>query len=138
MITMSISFLDLLMKGGWLMVPLCLLSVISVFIFCDRYFYIRSQEKSESDFFEKITGLIKEKRINAALDLCKSKQSPESRILGKGLQNLGRPLHDIHEQMEMEGKLEVYKYEGNMYFPGVNAKRCKKYWFLVFNSNLSC
>ena len=45
----------------------------------------------------------------------------KSRILAKGLQNLGKPLTDIREQMEMEGKLEVYKYEGNMYFLGVIA-----------------
>ncbi len=118
---MNISFLELMMKGGWLMVPLCLLSVISVFIFCDRYFYIKGRKKSEPDFFIKITGLIKEENINAALALCKSNESSESRILAKGLQNLGHPLHDIREQMEMEGKLEVYKYEGGMYFLGVIA-----------------
>jgi biopolymer transport protein ExbB len=120
-VIVSISFLELMMKGGWLMVPLCLLSVISVFIFCDRYFYIKSQKRGGSEFFTKITELVKAEKIDAALALCTSTNCSESRILIKGLQNLGNPLHEIREQMEMEGKLEVYKYEGNMYFLGVIA-----------------
>ena len=53
--------------------------------------------------------------------MCESANCSESRILMKGLQNLGKPVRDIYDQMEMEGKLEVYKYEGNLYFLGVIA-----------------
>jgi biopolymer transport protein ExbB len=109
------------MKGGWLMIPLFLLSIIAVFIFFDRYSYIRSQKKLESGFFDKLNELIRSGKVDSAINLCESANSSESRILLKGLQNLGRPIRDIHEQMELEGKLEVYKYEGNMYFLGVIA-----------------
>ena len=117
----EVSYLDLLMKGGWLMVPLFLLSIISVYIFFDRYFYLKSQRKVEPAFFDTIKQLIKEGKVDAALALCASENSSESRILRKGIENLGKPLRDINEQMEMEGKLEVYNYEGNMYFLGVIA-----------------
>lgn len=117
----EISYLDLLMKGGWLMVPLFLLSLISVFIFFDRYIYIKRQKSAGPAFFEKIKELIKGGKIDIALALCASTNSSESRILTKGIQNLGKPLRDIREEMESEGKLEVYKYEGNMYFLGVIA-----------------
>lgn len=119
--TAEISVFDLLLKGGWLMVPLVLLSLISVFIFSDRYLFIRAQRKVDESFFERLKELIKANKIDVALALCSSADCSEARILAKGLQNLGRPIHDIHEQMEMEGKLEVYKYEGNMYFLGVIA-----------------
>ena len=72
-------------------------------------------------FFEKLKDLVKEGKIDAAVALCSATNSSEARILKKGIQNLGKPLRDIHEQMEMEGKLEVYKYEGNLYFLGVIA-----------------
>lgn len=117
----EVSYLGLLMKGGWLMYPLFLLSIISVFIFFDRYFYLNSQKRADPAFFEMLKQLVKDGKIDAALALCASTNSSESRILTKGIQNLGKPLHDIHDQMEMEGKLEVYKYEGNMYFLGVIA-----------------
>ena len=117
----EISYFDLLMKGGWLMVPLFLLSFISVFIFFDRYIYLKKQKRVGPAFFEKIKELIKGGKVDTALALCASTDSSESRILLKGIQNLGKPLRDIREEMEMEGKLEVYKYEGNMYFLGVIA-----------------
>lgn len=117
----EISYFDLLMKGGWLMVPLFLLSFIAVFIFFDRYIYLKSQKRVEPAFFEKIKELVRGGKIETALALCASTNSSESRILTKGIQNLGKPLRDIREEMESEGKLEVYKYEGNMYFLGVIA-----------------
>ena len=117
----EVSYLDLIMKGGWLMVPLFLLSIIAVFIFFDRYFYLKSQKRLDSAFFEKLNELIRSGKVEAAMTLCESANCSESRILGKGLQNLGRPIRDIYDQMEMEGKLEVYKYEGNLYFLGVIA-----------------
>jgi biopolymer transport protein ExbB len=117
----GISYLDLLMKGGWLMYPLFLLSIISVYIFFDRYIYLRTQKRIDPAFFIKIKELVTESKIDAALALCSATNSSESRIIKKGIQNLGKSLGDIHDQMEMEGKLEVYKYEGNMYFLGVIA-----------------
>jgi biopolymer transport protein ExbB len=117
----EVPFIDLILKGGWLMIPLFLLSIISVFIFFDRFFYLRSQKRLDPAFFEKLNELIKAGKVEAAIDLCESANCSESRILMKGLQNLGRPIRDIQDQMEMEGKLEVYNYEGNLYFLGVIA-----------------
>jgi len=117
----EIPYIDLILKGGWLMVPLFLLSFIAVFIFFDRFFYIKGQKKLDSSFIERFSEQIETGKVESAIALCKKYDCSESRILMKGLQNLGRPIHDIHEQMEMEGKLEVYKYEGNLYFLGVIA-----------------
>lgn len=117
----EMSYPDLLMKGGWLMGPLFLLSLISIYIFGERFFYLKSQKKEEPAFFDKLKELVAVGKIDSALALCAASNSSESRILRKGILNLGKPIHDINEQMEMEGKLEVYKYEGNMYFLGVIA-----------------
>ncbi|MEI8112539.1 MAG: MotA/TolQ/ExbB proton channel family protein [Bacteroidia bacterium] len=117
----EIPYFDLILKGGWLMVPLFALSFIAIFIFVDRFFYLRGQKQLDPAFFEKLNELIKDGKVESAMALCSSANCSESRILMKGLKNLGRPIRDIHDQMEMEGKLEVYKYEGNLYFLGVIA-----------------
>lgn len=117
----EVSYLDLIMKGGWLMIPLFMLSIVVVFIFFDRFFYLRSQKQLDAVFFEKWNELIRAGKIEAAATLCDSVNCSESRILKKGLQNLGRPIREMQDQMENEGKIEVYKYEGNMYFLGVIA-----------------
>lgn len=117
----SMSFFDLLMKGGWLMVPLVLLSLITVFIFSERIIFLSMQKGVDQVFFEQLKEMVKQGNIDAASVLCASNDCSETRILAKGLLNLGTPLRDIHEQMEMEGKLEVYKYDRNIYFLGVIA-----------------
>ena len=117
----EISYLDLLMKGGWLMYPLFLLSIISIYILGERFFYLRNQKLEEPAFFDKLKELITAGKIDTALAMCSASNSSESRILIKGIQNLGKPIREINDQMEMEGKLEVYKYEGNIYFLGVIA-----------------
>lgn len=117
----KMSFFDLLMKGGWLMAPLFLLSLISVFIFFERIFFLRTQKGVDEVFFDQLKEMVKKGKIDTALALCSSNDCTETRILAKGLLNLGTPLRDIHEQMEMEGKLEVYKYDRNIYFLGVIA-----------------
>ena len=117
----EIPYFDLIIAGGWLMVPLFALSIIAVFIFFDRFSYLRGQKQLDPAFYEKLNELIRTGKVEAAITLCESSNCSESRILMKGLKNLGRPIRDINDQMEMEGKLEVYKYEGNMYFLGVIA-----------------
>ena len=37
----STKFIDLAIKGGWIMIPIIALSVIGVYIFFDRYFAIK-------------------------------------------------------------------------------------------------
>jgi biopolymer transport protein ExbB len=117
----EIPYLDLIMKGGWLMVPLFLLSIIAVFIFFDRFFYLRGQKKLDPAFYDKLNELILAGKVDSAMNLCASTNCSETRILMKGLKNLGNPISEILGQMENEGKLETYKYEGNMYFLGVIA-----------------
>lgn len=115
------SLFELLMKGGWLMIPLLLLSLITVFIFIDRLLFVMRHKSVGQPFFDKLKEYIKAGKIDTAMALCNSADCPEGRILSKGLQHLGSPVRDIFDQMEMEGKLEVYKYEGSLYFLGVIA-----------------
>jgi biopolymer transport protein ExbB len=117
----EISYFDLLGKGGWLMYPLFLLSIIAIYILSERVLYLRNQKLEEPAFFDKLKELITAGKIDTALAMCSASNSSESRILSKGIQNLGKPIREINDQMEMEGKLEVYKYEGNIYFLGVIA-----------------
>ncbi|HLN73200.1 MAG: MotA/TolQ/ExbB proton channel family protein [Methylococcaceae bacterium] len=124
------SVIDMMMKGGWLMIPLLLLSIITVFIFFDRYFFIKAHDKTDNHFFNNLKELIKEGKTDTAMALCNSADTSESRILAKGIANLGKPVNEIYHQMEMEGKLEVYKYESNLYFLGVIAGIAPMFGFI--------
>jgi len=107
----AISFFDLAMKGGWVMIPIVLLSIIAVYIFTERYFSIRKAAKENLDFMNRIKDYIHDDKVESALALCQSLNSPIVRMIEKGIQRIGRPLNDINTAIENVGKLEIYKLE---------------------------
>jgi biopolymer transport protein ExbB len=107
----STKFIDLAFKGGWIMVPIILLSIIAVYIFFDRYFAIKKAGKFDTGLLEKIKVYITNGKINEALMLCRSSTNPASRMLEKGISRIGRPLADVSAAIENVGNLEISKLE---------------------------
>ncbi|HUX57418.1 MAG TPA: MotA/TolQ/ExbB proton channel family protein [Bacteroidales bacterium] len=108
---MKLTLLDLAIKGGWVMIPIILLSFVAAYIFIERYYVIRKATKEDMNFINRIKDYIHDGKIDAALALCRSTDSPSSRMVEKGINRLGRPLHDISTAIENIGKLEISKLE---------------------------
>ena len=102
---------DLAVKGGWLMIPIVLLSFVAAYIFFERYYVIKQASKEDINFLNRIKDYIHDGKIEAALALCKSTDSPSARMVEKGINRLGRPLQDISSAIEHVGKLEISKLE---------------------------
>ena len=107
----TLSVLELALKGGWIMIPLLLMSVIAVYIFVERLLTIRKAGKEDANFMNNIRDCITTGRIEAAQTLCRNTNSPVARMLEKGISRIGRPLQDISASIENTGKLEVYRLE---------------------------
>jgi biopolymer transport protein ExbB len=109
--TMKLTLLDLAIKGGWVMVPIILLSFVAAYIFIERFYVIRKATREDQNFMNRIKDYIHDGRIEAALALCKATDSPSARMVEKGISRLGRPLQDIQTAIENVGKLEISKLE---------------------------
>ena len=107
----STKFIDLAMKGGWIMIPILALSVIAVYIFFDRYFAIKKASKFDTGLLEKVKVYITSGKIDAAIALCRSNNNPASRMVEKGISRIGRPLADVNAAIEIVGNLEISKLE---------------------------
>jgi len=107
----SMPLWDLALKGGWIMIPILVLSVIAVYIFVERYFAIRKAAQTDENFMNRIKDYIHDGKIESALALCRSTDSPIARMIEKGIQRIGRPLNDINTAIENVGRLEVFKLE---------------------------
>jgi biopolymer transport protein ExbB len=107
----STKFIDLALKGGWIMVPIILLSIVAVYIFFDRYFAIKKAGKFDAGLLDKVKIYITGGKIDAAIALCKSTDNPASRMLEKGISRIGRPLTDVNAAIEIVGNLEISKLE---------------------------
>lgn len=108
---LRMSYWDLAMKGGWVMIPIILLSLVAVYIFFERYFAIKKASQIDTNFMNRIRDYIHEGKIDNALTLCQSYTNPVSRMIEKGVQRIGRPLSDIVSAIENVGKLEIYQLE---------------------------
>ncbi|MCL3779116.1 MotA/TolQ/ExbB proton channel family protein [Prolixibacteraceae bacterium JC049] len=104
-------FFELALKGGWIMIPILFLSFVAVFIFLDRYFAIRRATKVDTSFMNQIRDYIKDGKIDAAMALCSSENTPVARMIEKGISRIGRPLNDVNAAIENVGNLEVSKLE---------------------------
>jgi biopolymer transport protein ExbB len=108
---MKMTLLDLALKGGWVMIPIILLSFVAAYIFIERYYVIRKATKEDENFMNRINDYIHDGKIEAALALCRSTDSPSACMVEKGISRLGRPLQDITTAIENVGKLEISKLE---------------------------
>ncbi len=117
----ELRFIDLLFKGGWVMIPLAILAFIALVIFVERYLTIRKASKDEMNLMMQVRQNIKAARLESALALCRNSNTPLGRMLEKGLVRIGRPIKDIEGAIENVGKLEVSKLEKNISILGIIA-----------------
>jgi biopolymer transport protein ExbB len=107
----ELTLLDFAIKGGWVMIPIVLLSFIAAYIFIERYYVIRKATREDQNFMNRIKDYIHDGKLEAALALCRATDSPSARMIEKGVSRLGRPLQDIQTAIENVGKLEISKLE---------------------------
>ncbi len=104
-------------KGGWLMIPLLILSVMAVYIFAKKWWLIKNADQNSVELLNKVSACFKEGRLNKASELCKTSQDPVARMLEKGLSKMDRPLGEIKNAVENCANLEVSRLEKGL--PGL-------------------
>ena len=107
----KLGFIDLAIKGGPIMIPIILLSFVAVFIFIDRFIAIRKASKVDAQMMDRVKEYILDGKVESAYALCRSENSPTSRMIQKGISRIGRPMADVTTAIEIIGNLEVSKLE---------------------------
>jgi biopolymer transport protein ExbB len=107
----EINVIDLAFKGGWIMVVLLLMSLLAIYIFIQRILVIKRAGKEDESFMNRIKDYIHEGKVESALNLCRSTDTPSARMIEKGISRLGRPMNDVLVAIENVGNLEVAKLE---------------------------
>ncbi len=107
----EINVIDLAFKGGWIMVVLLLLSLMAIYIFVQRLIIIRRAGKEDETFMNRIKDYIHEGKVDSALNLCRSTNTPSARMIEKGITRLRRPMNDVLVAIENVGNLEIAKLE---------------------------
>ena len=110
----SISVLDLAIEGGFMMIPIFILSVIAIYFFFERLMIINKANQPPEPFMNRVKESVLRGDINGAQMLCAQQDSPVARMIQKGLTRIGSPLKNIEASIENVGKLEIFKLEKNL------------------------
>ena len=111
----ELSILELAKQGGWIMIVLTVLSVVAIFIFVERYIAIRSAEKDDPMFMDRIRDYIKNGDVKSAINFCRVTNTPGARIIERGISRMNQPAPEIQTAIENTGNLEVAALEKRLH-----------------------
>lgn len=107
----GLSFWQMALNGGWLMIPLAILSMMAIYIFVERYIVIRKASKDAPYFMDRIREYLVDGKKDAAIKVCKQTRAPYAAMIEKGIMRIGRPAADIQSAIENVGNLQVAQME---------------------------
>ena len=65
----SLNFVEMAFKGGWIMAILLVLSIIAIYIFFERFVAIRKAAKTDVNFMNRIREYIHDGKVDSAISL---------------------------------------------------------------------
>ncbi len=110
----SIQLIDLIFKGGVMMIPIFLLSLLGVYVLVERLRTLKQATASPDAFMDQIKVLVLKGDISAAKIVCGQSDTPMSRMIEKGLKKIGSSLKNIEASIENVGRIEIYRLEKNL------------------------
>lgn len=110
----TISLIDLLLKGGYMMIPLYALFILAIYIFVERMITLKKATKTPESMVDQVKMMVQGGNIEHAKMICQGENTPIANMIGKGLERIGSPLKNIEVAIENVGKIEIYKLEKNL------------------------
>ncbi len=117
-----ISYLEFLMKGGVMMVPLILLMFLTLYIIFERLFTLIKLTKQDTRLVDDLIRELKAGKVESAVRLCdRMPNASMSTILKNGVSLIGQPVADIEAVMEKSLNIEIGKMEKGLGYLGLVA-----------------
>ncbi len=103
----TLSLWSLVIDGGYIMIPIAVLLIVSIYVFIERSIAISRAGKEDSTFMQRIRDYVHEGDLESARALCKKTDTPYARLILKGVTRIGRPMQDVLVAIENTGNIEV-------------------------------
>ncbi|MCE7068099.1 MotA/TolQ/ExbB proton channel family protein [Dyadobacter sp. CY326] len=117
----GLSVIDLLAKGGWVMLPLGLLFLATLFLIIERFLGIGANGKIDPGVIDSVKDFIQQGNLKSAESLCRNQRNAAGRILERAIGRIGYPIKDIETTIENASQIEIQRMEGNLPYLGVIA-----------------
>lgn len=103
------SLFQIVVKGGIIMIPIVLCSIIALAILIERLVTLRKIRIKTGTFVLQVKNLLLQGKIEEAVTLCKKTPGPIAGITKAGLEKAARPRQEIKEAIESASKSEIYQ-----------------------------
>ena len=102
---------ELIQKGGPVMYPIILCSIIAFAIVMERLYHLYKAKIDTKDFMSNVDITIKRNRIAEAIKICEKTPGPIAHIVKAGVMKHDRSRQEIRESIEDAGHQEVPRLE---------------------------
>jgi biopolymer transport protein ExbB len=107
----SISVFGLLTKGGIVMIPLLILSVLAIGFIIERFMYISKRSKIDENLVNNVLDKLYSGNVQNAETLCIQSNSALGEVLRAGISQLGKPIDHIEKALETQANIELMEME---------------------------
>lgn len=118
---MNESLFSLLMKGGVVIIPIAILSVITVYLFALKFFFIRDQAKIDESFIRQMEFELGQHNVDRARVLAANNNTAIGRIVKNAVNKMDKPVDAVEKVMESSTNIEIALMEKNIGYLGVIA-----------------
>lgn len=112
---------ELLMKGGWVMVPLFILSIFTLYIVIERLLYLKTATQRKSGFIQQVKKSLQDADIKSARLIAQQESSATGKMILSALDYIGKPFREVESIMETSAEIELGKMERNIAYLGIIA-----------------
>ena len=119
--TTKLTFFELMLKGGVIMIPLLILSIIAFALIIERWLAISNLTKVEANFFNNIKSMLSNGNVRGAQDFAESNNSSIGKVIAEGIRYIGYPYSEIETYMSDTANIELGKMESKLNYLGIIA-----------------
>lgn len=125
------SYLSLVMKGGWILLPIFLLSLWAIYIIINKTLVISKVGKKDTVWLSRVVELIHEKKVDKALKFCIERPYASAKVIAAGLKDVEiSEDSEVQESMEVESRQQISGLENQMNYLGIIASIAPMLGFL--------
>lgn len=110
-VTENISYLDFLLKGGIMIIPILLLLFFCVYVIIERYLSIKKATRQDASLINDVKIQLKSGKIDNAVMMCSRENTASGNIMKSGISIIGRPISEIESVMERTANVEIAEME---------------------------
>jgi biopolymer transport protein ExbB len=101
-----------LIKGGPVMIPIILGSVLGLAIIIEKFWMFHAARLNVQDFMDEAFSMLRARDYTSAIDLCaKNSRSPVPAVFKAGIEKMNLPAAEIEKILERAGNAQVKRLE---------------------------